>query len=216
MFQINLYKTYIMKTSKKIGQINAKNRIILFFSAIALLVFSCSIIFHITPLKVLFNVVDFAVHHYFLSGCFAILLFSICMKLYFFNESVISKLLYEKNASRNIKLQNRRSRILKFRNNIAFKIKSLKNTVSSKNNLSINKYDKNDVLLSNEQIEIRNQDLKCAMKLGNNFRQNVKLYYRESNLHKCIETAILFVNNEHVTIRGGIVLPIRSIYKVEI
>jgi hypothetical protein len=71
-------------------------------------------------------------------------------------------------------------------------------------------------LTTQEEVQIRQYDLMYAMKLGNSFKQSVKLYYKESNLNKRIESAILFVSNEHVTLKGGYVLPIKSIYKVEI
>ncbi len=205
-----------MKTSKKISKINSQNKIILFFSIIALLIFLCSIIFHITPLKMLDFVSDFTVHHYFLSGFFAVLLFSICMKLYFFNTNIINALHGEKKLLRDLKIKDRKKRIQNFRKNVSLKVKLIKNKMTPKNYVSISKYNKSDILLTNEQIEIRNQDLKYAMNLGNTLKQNVKLYYKEFNLHKCIETVILFVNNEHVAVRGGLVLPIKSIYKVEI
>lgn len=205
-----------MKTSKKISIINGKNRIILSFSLIALFIFISSIIFHVTPFKMLTVVSDFAVHHYFLSGFFALLVFSIGFKMYISNTSTINELRNEKKVLRDLKIKNRRIRIQRFRNNITLKLLAVKSKIISKNRAVISKYGSTDVLASNEQILMRQEDLKHAMRLGNSFRQNVKLYYKESNLHKCIETVILFVSNDHVTVRGGDVLPVKSIYKVEI
>jgi hypothetical protein len=205
-----------MKTSKKINALNGKNRIVVFISIAALLILICSITFHITPFKMYGLLSEFAVHHYFLSGFFALAVFSICLKNYFTNQEEIDDLKNEKNLLFKNKIKQRKQRIQKFKNNIALKILSFKNRVNKKNVRVNAKYSLNDVLLSQEEVELRQHNLSHAMKLGVSFKQNVKLYYKESNLHKCIETAILFVNSEHVTIRGGIVLPVRSIYKVEI
>lgn len=205
-----------MKTSKKIKVLNGKNKIVVFISIIALLILMCSIVFHMSPLKMYGLLSDFAVHHYFLFGFIALAVFFICLKTYFSNQDEIKDLKNEKNLLFKNKNRERKQRIQKFKNSIALKILSLKNRVNQKDVLVNKKYNVNDVLLSHEEMLLRQQNLSHAMKLGVSFKQNVKVYYRESNLHKCIETAILFVSNEHVTIRGGDVLPIRSIYKVEI
>ena len=205
-----------MKTSKKITALNGKNKIVVFISIVALLILICSVTFHITPFKMYGMLSEFAVHHYFLSGFIAIAVFSICLKTYFANQDAINDLKNEKNLLFKNKIKERKQRIQRFKNNIAFKILALRNKVNQKKDLVKPKFNIADVLNTNEEVELRKQDLSHAMKLGVSFKQNVKLYYKESNLHKCIETAILFVNNEHVTIRGGVVLPIRSIYKVEI
>ena len=205
-----------MKNSKKIAVINNRNKIIIGLTSFALLVLMFSVLFHITPLKMITMVADFATHHYFLVGFFALLSFFIGVKSYFTNTEEIDALRNEKQKNLLFKQKQRRQRIQNFRTNIALKIKALKSRITRQEPVLISKYSPSDVLVSREETKIRQQDLNHAMKLGNTFRQNVKLYYKESNLHKCIETAILYVNNDHVTIRGGIVLPIRSIYKVEI
>jgi hypothetical protein len=205
-----------MKTSKKINALNGKNRIVVFISIAALLILICSITFHITPFKMYGLLSEFAVHHYFLSGFFALAVFSICLKNYFTNQEEIDDLKNEKNLLFKNKIKQRKQRIQKFKNNIALKILSFKNRVNKKNVRVNAKYSLNDVLLSQEEVELRQHNLSHAMKLGVSFKQNVKLYYKESNLHKCIETVILFVNSDHVTVRGGDVLPVKSIYKVEI
>lgn len=205
-----------MKNSRKISLINGKNKIVIGLTSLCLIVLLFSILFHITPLKMMTIVADFAAHHYFLVGFFALLFFFVGMKAYFANAEEINGLRNERHKYMSIKLKQRRTRIQNFKNGIALKIHALKNRINRSERNLIVKYPSTDVLVSDEEAKIRQQDLNHAMKLGNTFKQNVKLYYKESNLHKCIETAILFVSNEHVTIRGGVVLPIRSIYKVEI
>jgi uncharacterized membrane protein len=204
-----------MKTSKKIALLNRRNRIILSISIIGLLFVLTFIVFHLTPLRMLSILSDFAVHHYFLTTFFTVVVFLVSMRNYASNQDEIDDLKNEKNRLAKVKLKERRQRIQRFKNRIALKLLLLKNKVTHKEDHLIAKYSAKDVLLSQEEVMLRQQDLTHAMKLGNSFKQNVKLYYKESNLHKCVETAILFVNSEHVTIRGGVVLPIRSIYKVE-
>lgn len=182
----------------------------------ALVGFLCSIIFQITPLKLLSLVSDFASHHYFLTGFITLVALLYLLKIYYSNQDEIKILKNEKNLLFKSKLQERKQCIQKFKNNIALKIFALKNKVNRAETPFMSRYSVQDVLQSPKDMLIRQRDLTYAMKLDNSFKQNVKLYYKESNLNKCIETAILFVNNEHVTIKGGLTLPIKSIYKVEI
>jgi uncharacterized membrane protein len=205
-----------MKTSKKISNLNKLNKVLLVISVILITVFILSILFHVTPLGLLNIVSEFAVHHYFLSGFLAIVAFSICMRAFSYNNDKITHLQNEKKTAYQLKVNRRRARIQKFKNNIALKLFALKNRFQKKEINSINKYNEKDVLTTQEEVQIRQYDLMYAMKLGNSFKQSVKLYYKESNLNKRIESAILFVSNEHVTLKGGYVLPIKSIYKVEI
>lgn len=203
-----------MKTSRKISIINKQNKILLIVSVIPITIFVLSIIFHVTPLRLLTIVSDFAVHHYFVSGFLAIVAFSIIMRAFFNNNKKISDLQSEEILASQLKVRKRRARLQKFKNNISIKLSALK-VRFNKNVLNV-KYSENDVLTSHDEIKLRQHDLINAMKLGNSFKQSVKLYYKESNLNRCVEAAILFVSNEHVTLRGGDVLPIKSIYKVEI
>lgn len=205
-----------MKNSKKITAINNRNKVVIGLTSFALIVLIISILFHLTPLKMITIAADFASHHYFLVGFFALLSFFIGMKSYFLNTEEINELRNEKNKFFLLKLKQRRIRIQNFKNGIALKMQAIKNRINGNEPVLISKYSSSDVLVSKEESKIRQQDLKHAMRLGNSFRQNVKLYYKESNLHKCIETVILFVSNDHVTVRGGDVLPVKSIYKVEI
>jgi uncharacterized membrane protein len=203
-----------MKTSKKISTINKQNRLLLILSVIPILIFLFSILFHVTPLRLLAIASDFAVHHYFISGFLAIVTFLIIMRTFLNNKKKITDIHNEKILASQLKSRNRRARLQKFKNNISIKLLALKNRFK-KDVLNI-KYSENDVLSSLEEIHIRQSDLLNGMKLGNTFKQSVKLHYKESNLNKCIESAILFVSNEHVTLKGGYVLPIKSIYKVEL
>lgn len=205
-----------MKTSKKISNMNRYNRIILMLSVIPITIFILSILFHITPLGLLDIVSEFAVHHYFLSGFLAVIAFSICMRAFLYNNDKITQLQNDKRIASQLKINRRKARIQKFKNNIALKLFALRNRLQKKEIKNSNKYNEKDVLASQEEVQIRQYDLMYAMKLGNSFKQSVKLYYKESNLNKRIESAILFVSNEHVTLKGGYVLPIKSIYKVEI
>lgn len=203
-----------MKTSKKISMINKQNKTLLILSVVPIIIFILSILLHVTPLRLLTIVSDFAVHHYFISGFLAIVGFSIIMRTFFNNKKIIADIQNEVILASQLKYRNRRARLQKFKNNITLKLYALRNRLQSKDSRS--KYSVKDVLTSQEEVQNRQFDLIQAMKLGNSFKQSVKLYYKESNLNKCIESAILYVSNEHVTLRGGFVLPIKSIYKVEI
>ncbi|MCF8423674.1 MAG: hypothetical protein K9H41_04960 [Bacteroidia bacterium] len=128
-----------MKTSKKISKINSKNKILLIFASLAFIVFASSILFHVTPLKLITDISDFAVHHYFISGFIAIVLFAICVKQYFFNTDIVNELRSEKKLRHDLKIKKRKLRVQNFRNNLNLKLEVLKRKIYTKNNISVSK-----------------------------------------------------------------------------
>ena len=86
-----------MKNSRRIAIIDNRNKIIIGLASLALLVLMLSILFHITPLGMIVIVADFATHHYFLVGFFALLAFFVGMKFYFSNTEEIKGLINQKN-----------------------------------------------------------------------------------------------------------------------
>ncbi len=83
-------------------------------------------------------------------------------------------------------------------------------TVSNKNDEPVN-----DVLSNEDEKQKRYRDLLNAMTLGNNFKHKVKIYYVLKNNTSVIETTVWYANASHVTLKGGTVLPVKSIIKVE-
>ena len=134
-----------MKNSKKIAVINNRNKILIGLTSFALLVLMFSILFHITPLKMITMVADFASHHYFLVGFFALLSFFIGIKSYSTNNEEIESLRNEKANLLLLKQKQRRQRIQSFRTNISLKIKALKSKINRQEPVLISKYSPSDV-----------------------------------------------------------------------
>lgn len=72
-----------------------------------------------------------------------------------------------------------------------------------------------DVLTNSDEKSKRYRDLLNAMSLGNNFKHKVKLHVMVNNKMSVIETTVWYANPIHVTIKGGKVIPVRRITKVE-
>ena len=205
-----------MKSSRIIKSINTRNRILIGLGVLTLCFFITSIILHISALKMIVIISDFAVYHYFLTGFISLILFSICLKYYLDNNERIQSILKKDKDLIYVKLNKRRQRIQKFKSGIAQKIRLLKTNIYSKQIIDKKRFNHSDVLIKDDDKSNRQEDLKNAMKLGNSFKHKVNILYKESGIIKRIESIILFVSNEHVTITGGDVIPVKSIYKVNI
>jgi hypothetical protein len=73
-----------------------------------------------------------------------------------------------------------------------------------------------DVLIDFDSKRNRFFDLMRAMRLGNLFKQKVKLYFMDFMKRFCVETTVWHANTQHVTLKGGAVIPVNRIFKVEI
>lgn len=79
------------------------------------------------------------------------------------------------------------------------------------------KFSKDDVI-ENDQLRkrLRSIYLNKAEILGNNYKGKVKLYFRLADNKICaVETTIWSANEEHVTLKGGIILPTKAIVGIE-
>lgn len=72
-----------------------------------------------------------------------------------------------------------------------------------------------DVLTNPDEIQKRYRDLLNAMTLGNNFKHKVKIYTKIKDKINVMEASVWYANSQHVTLKGGAVLPVKSILKVE-
>lgn len=181
----------------------------------AFIVLSVSIILHISPLTMAHDIADFAAHHQFLTFFISLIVLLVCTKLYFSYD--------EKKSIKNPKYITRRERIAKrmqrvknYGKNVSIKIQMIKSQNIDKEKIQELSFSELDVLDNYEEIKKRENDLQLAMKLGNNFKHKVKIFFKDLYSYKHSETTVWHANNKHVTLKGGIVLPVRSIYKVNI
>ncbi len=73
----------------------------------------------------------------------------------------------------------------------------------------------NDVLVSQEDKDRRKMEIQRGVRMGNIFHQESKIVFEICEGLKVIETIILSATDTHVMIRGGSVIPVRCIYKID-
>ncbi|MBL7911391.1 MAG: hypothetical protein JNJ41_10085 [Bacteroidia bacterium] len=73
-----------------------------------------------------------------------------------------------------------------------------------------------DVLQSNDEIKQREKDLNAALTLGNLHKQKIKIFFQDVVSKKHVETTIWQVNSMHISIKSGLVIPVKSVYKIEL
>lgn len=86
----------------------------------------------------------------------------------------------------------------------------------AKESLSQINFAKEDVLDSDARKRLRNIYLKKAEMLGNTYKGKVKMFFKTAQDEiMAVETTIWFVNESHISLKGGINIPTRSIIAVE-
>ncbi|MDF1673203.1 MAG: hypothetical protein P1U41_06835 [Vicingaceae bacterium] len=78
------------------------------------------------------------------------------------------------------------------------------------------KFPSEDIIDCKNEKKERETQLKKSVRLGNHYKQKVKIYFKDFNLNLCVETTIWHVGQKYINLKGGVSLPVRRIYKVEI
>ena len=78
------------------------------------------------------------------------------------------------------------------------------------------KYPTDDILLGRMERIRRRNNLYTAMLLGNSFKRKVKILFNTVSQKFFVDTTVWSVGKEFVTLKGGRIVPIRSIYKVQL
>ena len=77
------------------------------------------------------------------------------------------------------------------------------------------KFVPNEVLKNAEDIRDRKADLDKATQLGNTYRSKAKITFETNEGLRQVETHIWASTEKNVTLKGGILIPIRSIHRVD-
>jgi hypothetical protein len=179
-------------------------------------IFLASILLHIDPLNMADSIVDFATHHYFLMGFISLITMALCFKLYKSMDARIDRNYNNKNMIGYTRLKKRKKTIQTLREQFYLKAQKLKSHYVEKDQVQGLKFSTNEVLSNNVEQLSREQDLLRAMKLGNTLKQKVKIFFKDKESNKHIETTVWHANSNHVVLKGGITIPVKSIYKVVI
>jgi hypothetical protein len=78
-------------------------------------------------------------------------------------------------------------------------------------------FSKTDVLSDNTDRFIRNFELNRALRLGNTYKQSVRIYFINAlGEHMETEGTVWAVTEKYVMLKGGNTIPIRAIRKVDL
>ena len=78
------------------------------------------------------------------------------------------------------------------------------------------KYAKKDVLVDVTKQRLRSIYMKKAEMLGNSYKGKVKLtFVSEDEQYFAVETTIWAVNEEYISLKGGVNIPTKSVCEIE-
>jgi hypothetical protein len=76
------------------------------------------------------------------------------------------------------------------------------------------KFPEEEVLLGQEQINNRQYEAERAMKLGNYFKDKVKIIFEDMEGMKMVETTIWGVIDKRLLLKRGLVLPLYRVHEI--
>jgi len=171
-----------------------------------------AIALHITPSHIISLIEDFATHHFILMTMVVFFITLLTLRNYYKKHNIT-------NPVRNLKRRKKAEAKMNFVNQVKSKI-SLEYQIIKSHFVGIYEIEsltfaEKDVLTDDESKAKRFIDLTKAMKLGNSYKVKVKIYFKDSVSNKHLYTSVWFVSSSHVTLKHGMVIPIKSIYQVK-
>lgn len=204
-----------MKTQESRSYTKMKALIIL-VGFIAAIVFLTSVVLHINPLNMADSFVDFATHHYFLAGFISLICLLICLKAYRSIGVVIERNHQKRSIIGSTRAKRKRKMMQYILEQAYFRTQKLKSQSVEKDMIKQLVFANNDVLKTNEEVLERRDNLQKAVMLGNAIKHKVKIFFKDQQSNKHVETTVWHVDEKHISLKSGITLPVSSIYKVEI
>jgi hypothetical protein len=183
---------------------------------IAAIIFLTSIILHIDPLNMADSIVDFATHHYFLAGFISLICMLICLKGYRSIGAAIERSHQKRSIIGYTRANRKRKMMQHVLEHAYFRAQQLKSHSVEKDTIKKLMFANKDVLSTKEAALERRDNLQKAVMLGNAIKHKVKIFFRDKQSNKHVETTVWHVDERHISLKGGITLPVSSIYKVEI
>jgi len=201
-------KTTDVKSNSKVKALLAT------IGIVAALIFTTCLVLHIAPGVMADSIIDFSLHHYFLMGFISLTVAVACWKMYTSIDVKIEAHYQKKNTPYT---RTQKKRTLMFKNILEHYFKKVEEQSEfiERETLTTLKFPEEDVLKSDIEKQQRQRDLQKAMVLGNSFKQKVIVMFRDYKSSKRLATTIWHSNTEHISLKGGIVLPVKSIYKIE-
>ena len=75
-------------------------------------------------------------------------------------------------------------------------------------------FPKEEVLKDADEMKIRSLSLQRAIKLGNNQKRKVKIFFEDDNGMKKVETTIWAITEKNILLKRGVTVPICRIHQV--
>jgi len=183
--------------------------------ALSCCVLLISVISHVTFDVMATTLFDFAIHHYFVMIFVSLIVLAVSIKVYTALDEKIDRNYRE---SHSFELSKDRRKRLKLSN--LFKGSRGRTIAGASRFVKIEevmklKFGSADVLLDEEAKSQRQRDLQKASVLGEAYTQKIIILFRDEESKKHLITSIWQSTSDHIILRAGIILPVRSIYKIE-
>ena len=85
----------------------------------------------------------------------------------------------------------------------------------AKEEISLLKFPKEDILISNEEKKDRQAKLEKALKLGNAYHGKVKIVFEDSEGLKAVETTIWGVTDKNILLKRDVLVPVNRIREIK-
>ena len=92
----------------------------------------------------------------------------------------------------------------------------MKTEIILKEEISALRFPLAEVLTEAQSIQSRNKALALAMQLGNSLKHKVKILFKDFYKVQMVETTVWFANEQHVVLKGGVVIPTARIIKINL
>lgn len=193
---------------------NSKTKaVLIIIGGIACIVTLLCLIFHLTPVGMLYFLADYAAHHYFVLGFFSLLIALGSWRLYTTLEGEIDRK-YQKKNTRCIGSRKRRTSITKLLRSHYQKCSDEESEFVSAEVLGSLEFTQEDVLQDASEMQQRERDLQKASLLGSSLHRKVILMLKDYKSRKHVMTTVWAFDKHYVRIKEGLI-PIKSIYKIE-
>lgn len=187
--------------------------LILIMIALSVILISC-ILINVTPIELEGMIFNFAEHHYFWFGFLSFIagLFAYKFYLSIVNDAGNDEKNIPQIIRGSIKKSRRKSRY--YLDRIAQSKKRSDVVFVEPRSIHQLDFGKDDVLMTAEEKEKRAVELKKSLSLGNQYKHKVRIFFKDKSSFKFTETTVWHADENFISLKGGISLPVRSIYKV--
>ena len=87
-------------------------------------------------------------------------------------------------------------------------------TIIEKEAIASLKFPTTDVLEDDIEIKARISDINRALSLGNLEHSKIKIYFKDNESKKTVNTTVWAVTDKNVILKQGVMIPIHRIYKL--